>query len=196
MIELRDTLISEDVLEKQFVCNLSACKGACCVEGDAGAPLLEEELLMLEKAYEVVKPYMRPEGIQAVEEQGLYINDDWDQEKVTPLVNNTECVFVAFEEDGSAKCTIEQAYRDGKTDFYKPISCHLYPIRVKQYSQFKALNYHKWDICSAACSLGEQLQVKVYQFLKDPLVRAFGEEWYGELEEVDKAWEAHKNQNS
>ena len=191
MIELQDTLISEDILEKQFVCNLSACKGACCVEGDAGAPLLEEELPLLEQAYEAVKPYMREEGIAAVEKQGLYVNDDWDKEKVTPLVNNKECAFVAFDDDGTAKCTIEQAYRDGKTTFYKPISCHLYPIRVKQYSEFKAINYHKWEICSAACSLGESLQVKVYQFLKEPLVRAFGEDWYNELEAVEEAWRQH-----
>ena len=191
MIELQDTLISEDILEKQFVCNLSACKGACCVEGDAGAPLLEEELPQLEQAYEAVKPYMRKEGIAAVEKQGLYVNDDWDKEKVTPLVNDKECAFVAFDDDGTAKCTIEQAYRDGKTTFYKPISCHLYPIRIKQYSEFKAINYHKWDICSAACSLGENLKVKVYQFLKEPLIRAFGEDWYTELEAVDEAWQKH-----
>lgn len=196
MIELGNTLFSEEILEKKFVCDLSACKGACCVEGDAGAPLDTEELQQLEDAYEAVKPFMRKEGIAAVEQQGKYIKDSRDGEYVTPLVNNRECAYVSFDEDGTAKCAIEQAHRAGKTDFLKPLSCHLYPIRVKRYASFTALNYHNWSICSAACTLGEKLSVKVYRFLEEPLVRAFGKEWYEELKAVDEALESHrKNQD-
>ncbi len=192
MIELDNILFSEEILEKKFVCDLSACKGACCVEGDAGAPLEEEELKVLDKAYESVKPFMRKEGIAVIENQGTCIKDPRDGEYVTPLVNNKECAYVTFDSDGTAKCSIELAHKAGKTDFLKPISCHLYPIRVKRYDSFTALNYHNWSICNAACSLGEKLNVKVYRFLKEPLVRAFGKEWFNELSAVDDALESQR----
>ena len=184
MIEIDDKLISDDVFDKKFVCDLAACKGACCIEGDAGAPLEEEELERLDEVYDAVKPYMRPEGIAAIEKTGLY-DVDWDQEFVTPLVNGAECAYVVFDEQGITKCAIEQAYRDGKTKWRKPISCHLYPIRVSKLSEYQAVNYHQWDICKDACACGESLNVKVYKFLKEPIIRKFGADFYEKMEAAD-----------
>lgn len=188
MIEIQNTLISEDLLETEFVCNLSKCGGACCVEGDVGAPLLEEEVDLLKDLYPKVKPYMRKEGIEAIEAQGTHVYDEHDP--VTPLVNNRECAYVYFE-DQMAKCAIEKAYLDGEIDYKKPVSCHLYPLRITKYSSFEAINYHKWSICSDACSLGQELKVPVYQFLKEPLIRNYGKSWYEELEEVAKHWKGY-----
>lgn len=187
MIEIGDTLISDEVLENRFVCDLAACKGACCVEGDAGAPLNEDEAEILDEIYEKVKPYMTPEGIQSVEENGTYVVD-FDNELVTPLINNKECAYTYFEKDGTAKCAIEKAHKNGDIDFKKPISCHLYPIRLKQYETFMSVNYHHWPICKPACECGSQLNVKTYQFLKEPLIRKFGEEWFETLQAVDQQY--------
>ncbi len=188
MIEIGNKLISLDVFEKRFVCDLSACKGACCVEGDNGAPLEEEEIDLIEEALEQVKPYMRKEGIEAVEETGVFYMDQ-DNEPVTTLVNNAECAFVFFDNNGITKCAIEQAYNDDKIDFKKPISCHLYPIRVAKLRTYVALNYNYWNICKDACKLGNELDVKVFKFLKEPIIRKWGEEFYNELEQVDKELE-------
>jgi len=186
MIQHGKTLIGEEVLEKSFVCDLNACQGACCVEGDAGAPLLDDELHELDQAWSVVKPYLSKEGIEAIEAQGKYI-EDWDGEYVTPLIKGKECAYTVFE-NGMALCGIEKAFNDGKTKFRKPISCHLYPIRIKSYESFDAVNYDKWSICSAACVLGEQLKVPVFRFAKDALIRKYGQRWYDELEELYRAW--------
>ena len=183
MIQVDDKIISFDVFEKHFVCDLSACKGSCCVEGDAGAPLTDKELEILPCIYKKVKPYMRTEGITEIEKQGFFVIDG-DGDKTTPLVNNKECAFVVFDENEIAKCTIEQAYNDGKIDFKKPISCHLFPIRIKQYRDFDAVNFEAINICKPACDCGEQLQVPVFSFLKEPLIRLYGEEWYGKLTET------------
>ena len=183
MIHIDDTIISEVLLEKKFVCNLKACKGACCVEGDAGAPLDQDELKKLEEVYPIVKEYLSDQSIKALEENLYTVDTDGDY--VTTLINNKECAYVVFEEDGTSKCGIEQAYLDGKTDWKKPISCHLFPVRLNEYETFTAVNYAYWDICDDACVLGEQLGVKVYQFLKEPLIRRFGEKWFNELELVD-----------
>lgn len=188
MIQIDNKLISEDVFSEQFVCNLSKCKGICCVEGDAGAPLNEEETKILEEIYPKIKPYLRPEGIKAIEEQHTHIVDS-DGDLVTPLVNNAECAYVIFDEKGWTKCGIEKAYEDGVIDYQKPISCHLYPIRITEYSTFDAVNYHEWDVCSDACALGKELQVKVYQFLKKPLIRKYGEDFYNTLCEAAEEWE-------
>lgn len=186
MIELGKTIISQDIFEKDFVCNLSACKGACCIEGDGGAPVTQEEIKILEEIYPKVEPYLRPEGIAAIKKQGTSVQD-WDGEMVTPLVNGKECAYVIFDEKGITKCGIEKAYEDGVVHFKKPISCHLYPIRVTHYRDFDALNYHKWDICSPACTLGAELKVPVYRFLKDALIRKYGEDWYAEVEQIYSA---------
>lgn len=186
MIELGKTIISQDIFEKVFVCNLSACKGACCIEGDGGAPVTQDEIKILEEIYPKVEPYLRPEGIAAIKKQGTSVQD-WDGEMVTPLVNGKECAYVIFDEKGITKCGIEKAYEDGVVDFKKPISCHLYPIRVTHYRDFDALNYHKWNICSPACTLGAELKVPVYRFLKDALIRKYGEDWYAEVEQIYSA---------
>lgn len=193
MIKIENTLISEYLLEKKFVCDLSACKGACCVEGDSGAPLEKKELKELEDVYEKVKPYMRKEGIKAVEEQGIHLVDG-DGDHVTPLVDGKECAFVDFDEKGVAKCTIEKAYRDGKTNFKKPLSCELYPVRIQEYTEFDAVNYNKWSICDPACQLGEHMNVKVYRFLKDALIRKYGEKWFKQLELADELKEKKEKQ--
>ena len=188
MIRVDDKLISEDLFSEEFVCNLAKCKGICCVEGDAGAPLDEDETKILDEIYPKIKSYLRPEGIQAIEEQGTYTLD-FEGDLVTPLVNNAECAYVIFDEKGYTKCAIEKAYEDGVIDWQKPISCHLYPIRITEYSNFSAINYHEWDICSDACTLGKELGVKVYQFLKKPLIRKYGEEFYQTLSEAAEEWE-------
>lgn len=185
IIEIDDKIVSSEIFEKKFVCDLTKCKGICCVEGDDGAPLSDRETEILVNEYEHIKPFLRPEGIEAIERDGVYYRDKFD-EPVTQLIDSKECAFVTYDEKGWAQCGIEQAQKAGKTDFKKPISCHLYPIRVKQYEKFQALNYDVWDICTDACVLGEKLQVKVYEFLKEPLIREYGEEFYKELQLVDQ----------
>lgn len=192
MLAVDNVLISEEVIERRFVCDLNACKGACCIEGDAGAPLEEEETAILDDIYNDVKPYMDLEGIQAIEKQGKYVVDI-DGEYVTPLVSDGgRCAYVIFE-DGIATCTIEKAFRDGKISYQKPISCHLYPIRIQKLPEFEALNYHNWHICRPACKCGAKLDVPVYKFLQGPLTRKYGKPWYTKLEKVAKAWEASQN---
>lgn len=182
MFQLGKTIVSEDILEKEFVCNLSACKGACCVDGDAGAPLSQAETKILEDIYPKVKPFLRKEGIAAIEAQGTWTKGT-DGDLETPLVNNKDCAYVIY--DGkTALCGIEQAYNQGEVGWKKPVSCHLYPIRVKDFTEFAAVNYDKWEICNDACSLGMALEVPVYKFVKEALIRRFGEDWYLELEKV------------
>ena len=187
MFQLGKTIVSEDIIEKDFVCNLSACKGACCVDGDAGAPLDKEEVLILEEIYPKLKPFLRKEGIRAIEKQGTSITTE-DGELETPLIDNADCAYVIFDENETALCAIEEAYNQGEIDWKKPVSCHLYPIRVQDYSEFSAVNYHKWEICDDACSLGKELQVPIYKFVKQALIRKFGEDWYTELEKVAKSY--------
>jgi len=183
MFQLGKTIVSENIIDKDFVCNLSACKGACCVDGDAGAPLEKEETEILDKIYPKVKPFLRQEGIDVIEKHGTWVTSDFG-ELETPLINDADCAYVIFDEKNTALCAIEEAYNQGVIDWKKPVSCHLYPIRVKDYSEFSAVNYHKWEICDDACSLGKELQVPVYKFVKQALVRKFGEDWYEELEKV------------
>ncbi len=184
MVEIDDKLISDDVFARKFVCDLAACKGACCVEGDAGAPLEDDELEVLETIYDEVKPYMRSEGIEAINENGFFVVDT-DGDFVTPLVNDRECAYVTFEE-GIAKCAIEQAFNDGKINFKKPISCHLFPIRITPLTAYDALNYDDIEICKPACNCGEQLQVPTYKFLKEPIVRKYGQDFYSKMEAAAK----------
>jgi len=184
MIMIDDKLVSDELFEKKFVCDLGACKGACCVQGESGAPLEEDELDVLEEIIDEVKPYMRKEGIAAIEKSGLY-EIDTDGEYVTPLVEGKECAYVSFDRNGTAKCSIEQAYRDGKTDFIKPTSCHLYPIRLTELKDFTALNFHHWPICNPAHDCGAKLDVKVYRFLKEPLIRKFGDSFFEKLEAAE-----------
>lgn len=187
MFQIGKTIVSDDVLEKEFVCNLTACKGQCCIDGDAGAPLDKDETAILEEIYPKIKSYLRAEGIDSIEQQGTWVvGEDGDFE--TPLINNKECAYVIFDGD-TALCGIEQAYNEGLIQWKKPISCHLYPIRIKEYSQFSAVNYNRWHICDDACVLGKELEVPVYRFLKEPLIRKYGEDWYTELENVAAEWQ-------
>lgn len=183
MFQLGKTIVSESIIEKDFVCNLSACKGACCVAGDAGAPLEESELQILKDIYPEVKPFLRKEGIAAIEAQGVYTTNDFGEHETT-LINNADCAYVIYDEKKTALCGIEEAYNSGLISWKKPVSCHLYPIRIRDYSEFSAVNYDKWEICDDACSLGKELQVPVYKFVKQALIRKFGEDWYTELEKV------------
>lgn len=190
MIALGHTLISEDIFEKKFVCDLSACKGECCVSGDSGAPLNKKELKILDKIYPEVRPYMNNKGIAAVEKHGSYVLDSDGDYTTTLVADGEECAFVYFDEHNIAKCAIEKAYLDGKIDWKKPISCHLYPIRISEYRDYDAVNYHSWHICKPACECGSQLDVPVFKFLKEPLIRRYGEDWYHELEQVYAAYAA------
>jgi hypothetical protein len=188
MIIVGETLISEEIFDEYFVCDLNACKGACCVEGESGAPLEQDEISQLEEAYEATKPYMTPEGIHAIERDGLY-QMDYDGDLVTTLVyEHAECAFVYYDENRIAKCALEKAFLEGKTSWKKPMSCHLYPIRLSKLKDYIGVNYHRWPICKPACECGSKLQVPVYKFLKDPLTRRFGAEWYEMIEDVYRLW--------
>jgi hypothetical protein len=181
MILVGNAVLSDEIKENFFVCDLEACKGACCVEGDSGAPLEDDETKILEEIYPFVKDYITEEGRQVIATQGTWVIDS-DGDKVTPTLGaNRECAYALYDGRGILKCGIEQAYLDGKISWKKPISCHLYPIRVTKYDQYDALNYNKWHICDPACQLGKSLQVPLYVFLKEALVRKYGEAWYAEL---------------
>jgi hypothetical protein len=185
MIAIQNTIVSDDLLDKKFVCDLNACKGECCVAGESGAPLEQDELPILFEILDKVKPYMNKKGTKAIEKNGPYVLDS-DGDYTTTLVGSEgECAFVVFDENKIAKCAIEQAYNDGVIDWKKPISCHLYPIRITSYKTYDALNYHKWSVCKPACECGAKLDVPVYQFLKGPLIRKYGEDWFNELQQVD-----------
>lgn len=180
MLAINNTLVSEEIIDQKFVCDLNACNGECCVAGESGAPLEKEEVEILEKILPKVKPYMTKEGVDAIEKQGVYVIDE-DRDITTPLIKNGPCAFVYFEKK-IALCAIEKAYYDGKVKFKKPISCHLYPIRITKKSGVEKLEYSRWKICAPACACGSKLNVSVHKFLKDPLVRKYGVKWYKQLE--------------
>lgn len=185
LISIDNTLVSDEIISEEFVCNISKCKGECCVAGEAGAPLEKDEVTFLEKNYSKIKPFLNKKGIKSIESQGVFVKGlDGDLE--TPLVEGKECAYTVFSDSGVASCGIEKAYQQGVISFQKPISCHLYPIRVQNYESMTAVNYHSWSICSDACSLGESLKVPVYVFVKTALIRKFGEKWYSELTEHAK----------
>ncbi len=180
-----DIYVSDEIAEECFICDLEKCKGACCVEGDLGAPLADHELATLDSELESVKPYLSEEGLREIEKQGTAVLDP-DGEYSTPTIKGKECVYAIYENDGKLACGIEKAWKEGKSKFRKPISCHLYPIREVQYPQFLALNYHKWGICSPACELGKKMHQPLYLFLKEALIRRFGEAWYEDLKKQIK----------
>lgn len=182
MLVIGKTLVSDELITERFVCHIEACKAACCVEGDAGAPLLEKEAEILDEIYPSVAPFLSEKGRASIEEQGKWVTDKDDGEKCTPLVAGRECAYALWDEKGTLHCGIEKAWEAGAVSFRKPSSCHLYPVRVKEHAQFTAVNYHRWHICQPACSLGSKLGVPVFRFLKDALINRFGEAWYAELE--------------
>ncbi|MBK9419329.1 MAG: DUF3109 family protein [Flavobacteriales bacterium] len=190
MIEHRGTLISEDLFERRFVCDLNACKGACCVAGSSGAPLEVEEEALLQELWPKIRPYIPEKGQRAIDEHGVSELDE-DGDLVTTLVEGRgECAFTVFDAQGIALCGVERAWKDGAIPFRKPISCHLYPIRIEKLKFHDGLNYHRWPICKPACECGAKLDVPVFRFLKDSLTRKYGAEWYAELEEIHTAWVA------
>jgi hypothetical protein len=192
MIIIDDKIVSEELKDKHFVCNLSACKGACCVEGDSGAPLDFDELDVMENIYEKVKSYITQEGIAAIENQGHFILDNEDGVMKTPLIEGTgACAYVNYK-NGTAYCGIERAWIDKKIDFRKPVSCHLYPVRITKHKDFEAVNYERWDICNPACSQGDELKVPIYKFVKEALIRKYGEDFYAALEASIKFSEEKK----
>jgi hypothetical protein len=184
MIAIDHVLLSDQIIKEQFVCDLSRCKGACCVDGDAGAPLNKNELKEMDAVQEAVLPYLSEQSRAEIDRQGRYVYDK-EYGWVTPTINNAICVYGITDKEGIVKCGIEQAYLDGKVKWKKPISCHLFPIIVKQSKDgvTEFANYEpREDNCKAACSLGKKLKVPVYQFLKEPLVRKFGKDFYDALE--------------
>ena len=185
MFQIGNSLVSEEIITNSFVCNLKACKGACCVEGEAGAPLEKTEIEFLEKNYDLIAPFLSEKGKAAIEKQGKFVQLKKGIFE-TPLVDNKECAYVVFGNNGTAQCGIENAHRGNAIDWKKPISCHLYPVRVQSYEKMVAVNYHNWSICSDACSLGDELKKPVFEFVKEALIKKFGNEWFLELEEIAK----------
>ncbi len=197
MIEIGDTLISTAIFSEQFVCDIANCHGDCCIEGDGGAPVKDEEIPQIEAALPAAMPYMSDAGIAVVKEQGV-VYKDADGDNLTSLVSSKECVF-AYKKDGAWQCALETAFNAGKSDFRKPISCYLYPVRVKKHRKFTAVEYHEWGICKCACENGAKLKVPVYKFLREPLIAAFGKAWYSELCKIAQAYYAsdyYKKRNS
>jgi hypothetical protein len=180
MIEIGRTIISRDIFEQSFICDLLKCKGACCVEGDSGAPLTPDEAEIIQKNYPVFESYLPEEHKKEIKKQGHSVIDE-DKDLVTPLVNNRQCAYSFHDEKGILKCSIEKAFIEGKTSFRKPLSCHLFPIRITEYKRFDALNYEKLDICKPGRDCGKSAKMPLYSFLKEPLIRKYGEEWYREV---------------
>ncbi len=185
MIRVDNCLVSEDVIEKAFSCDVSACKGVCCIEGDAGAPLEADEVATIEKNLDFIKQEMDQEGLKTLERNGSSEHDSFDGMLVTTCKPNKECVFVV-RKDGILNCAIEIANTKNSFNFPKPISCHLYPVRVSKYSDYYALNYHRWSICADACVKGKKDDTRVYQFAQHALERKFGKDWYKQLESAVK----------
>lgn len=180
MIDINGVLVSLDIVERFFLCDLSKCLGECCIDGDAGAPITQDEREKIEEILPLVESYLLPSALREIKENGTsYIDQEGDL--VTQIVDGRNCVFTTFEANGVCLCAFEKAYREGKTDFKKPISCHLYPVRIKEYEGFTAVNLHRWKICRCAEALGRAKGVRAFKFLKEPLVRRFGQEWYDEL---------------
>lgn len=184
MIAIDNVLVSDEVIEARFVCDLHKCKGGCCEDGDAGAPLEKEERKILDENFDVIKPYLTKEGLKEIERQGKYLYDrefGW----VTPTINGKICAYGFRDQQGIIKCGIEQAYYNGKLGWKKPISCHLYPIKISRNKIYTNVNYEPRDVlCKPACDLGKKLKMPVYQFLKEAIIRKFGNEFYNSLRQI------------
>lgn len=192
MIAIDNVLLSDEIVEEHFVCDLNKCKGGCCVDGDCGAPLTKEETKILARIYPKIKSSLDAEYIPEIEKQGTHTTDD-QYGDVTPTVNGGICVYGYTDETGTVKCGIEKAWKEGKTDFRKPISCHLFPIRIIEHDGYESVNYEpRPTLCKPACKLGKQLKVPVYVFLKDALIRKYGDDFYGALDAVAKKVKGQK----
>jgi hypothetical protein len=181
MLQINNTIVSDDVITKKFVCDLKSCKGVCCIFGDSGAPIEKEEIESLKKEFQNIIPFMRHEGINAVEKNGFYYTDS-EFDTVTMLIEGKECAYTFMDEHNIAYCAIEKAFLQGKTSFRKPISCRLYPLRVKHLKELIAVNHNEWEICNPAVILGEKLGIYVYRFLKEALIEKFGKDWFDQLQ--------------
>ena len=192
MFVIKDTLVSLDLIERYFACDLEKCKGQCCIDGDAGAPLLEEEETQLKKNITKILPLLSETGRKVLGDEGVsYIDSEGDI--VTTLINGCECVFTHHEKNVLCLCALEKGYREGNLPQLKPSSCHLYPVRLKKIGNLTCLNLHRWKICKPAETNGRKLNIRAYKFLKEPLIRKFGEDWYEELEKVAEEWLKHNN---
>ncbi len=180
MVQIQHTILSDDIFEEQFVCDLCKCKGQCCVDGESGAPITHEERKLIESILPEIWNDLTQDAREVIDAQGIsYV--DYDDEMVTSLVDGRECVFAYYDKSGICKCAIDTAYREGRTAVQKPISCHLYPIRLNEYDEFTAVNYHRWSVCRPAVEMGRLEGVSLYRFLREPLIRKFGKEWYEEV---------------
>lgn len=187
MLQIKDALVTLDIVEKYFVCDLAKCLGECCIEGDAGAPITEAEFEKLKEIVPIVAADLSPAALRRIEEEGVgYVDEEGDL--VTQIVDGRNCVFTTYAPGGMCLCAIEKAFREGRTDFRKPMSCYLYPLRLTEYPTFTAVNYHHWKICSCARKLGAEKGVRLYQFMREPLIARFGQEWYDELREACEAY--------
>ncbi|HBB02040.1 MAG: hypothetical protein A2W86_12815 [Bacteroidetes bacterium GWD2_45_23] len=180
MIQIQNTLISDDIFEEQFICDLCKCKGQCCVEGESGAPITREEFEQINEILPQIRKDLSTKALEVIDRQGIAYTDT-DGELVTSIIDGRECVFASFDADGVCKCTIDSAFREGRISVQKPISCHLYPIRLHEYADFTAVNYHRWSVCRPAQKLGRKEGLPLYRFLREPLIRKFGEAWYQEM---------------
>ncbi|HRS53142.1 MAG TPA: DUF3109 family protein [Bacteroidales bacterium] len=180
MFVVDETIVSDDFAIHCFKCDINKCKGACCIHGDAGAPLNKEELPILEKILPEVEPFLTKQGKEAIKKYGAWVQIS-DDEYVTPLAESSECAYVYFSDNNIAMCAIEKAWSFRLIEFRKPISCHLYPARITQFKNFIAINYHQWSICQEAVINGESKDIKLYEFLKEPFIRKFGINWYNKL---------------
>lgn len=193
MLQIQDTVVSLDLLERFFCCDIERCKGQCCIDGDAGAPITEAERARLEEVLPVIKDDLLPAARRVIDEQGVaYVDEEGDL--VTSIVDGGNCVFTCYDDNGVCLCAIEKAWREGRVDWMKPESCHLYPVRLTEYPTFTAVNYHRWKICKCAEVLGRSKGLRVYEFLKGPLVRRFGPEWYEELDLTAREYLAQQEQ--
>ena len=187
MLLIRDTLVSLDLIERFFVCDLDSCLGQCCIDGDAGAPLLPEEKEAIDTHLESIIPLLNPAAQKTVREEGSsYIDQEGDL--VTQIVEGRDCVFTTYAEGGKCLCALEKAYREGTLPQLKPSSCHLYPVRLKKCGDMTAVNLHRWKICKCAEILGRTKKIRAYEFLREPLIRKFGREWYDELSRTASEW--------
>jgi hypothetical protein len=179
MLEIGKTIVSLELINAHFTCDLHACKGACCVTGDSGAPLEPREVDILKDIFPVLRSYLSEDSVKSIEKQGTSVIDI-EKDTVTPLNDGKECAYVVFENE-IAFCAIEKAYLDGVISFRKPVSCHLYPIRIKKYREYDAVNYDRWEICQGAVLLGKSLSTPVFRFTREALIRKYGFEWYDML---------------
>lgn len=193
MLQIKDTLVSLDLVEEFFECDLSRCLGECCVEGDAGAPMTEEEFERIESHREKILPLLTPAGRRVFEEQGAGYYDP-DGELVTSIVEGRDCIFTCYAQGGLCLCALEKAFREGELPDLKPMSCRLYPVRLKEYAGFIAVNFHHWKICKGAKACGREKGIRAYEFLRGPLERRFGKEWWNELDFTAREYMKQQNQ--